>query len=208
MSELSRRVLLLNADFQPLGTVGVARAILLKYREEKPVQILENVEGRFLNAATDNPVPIPSVMRLMDYVTVKKNRAPSGKKRDRIYARDFFTCQYCSISVGQVHPRTKKALTKKQLTLDHITPKSKNGSSAVTNLVTSCEWCNRKKANRTPDEARMPLRTEVKNISLEGTEDLQLCSYVEHNPNWLFWLKAKDGFEETYERYQAMKMAA
>jgi 5-methylcytosine-specific restriction endonuclease McrA len=44
------------------------------------------------------------------------------------------------------------------LTLDHVLPKSRGGTNEWTNLVTCCSKCNRDKDNKTPDEAKMPMK--------------------------------------------------
>jgi CRISPR/Cas system Type II protein with McrA/HNH and RuvC-like nuclease domain len=44
------------------------------------------------------------------------------------------------------------------MTVDHIVPKSRGGPSTWENLATSCQACNGRKNNRTPDEAKMKLR--------------------------------------------------
>lgn len=205
---LHGRVLLLNSDFSVLGTIGIPRAIRMTMRDEHPVQVLENVPDGFLNAGTDNPFPKPSVIRLIKYVPVIQNRRESGKKRTKIYIRDKFQCQYCSIKIGQpyVDPETKKKrpFTKDDLTLDHITPKSKGGSGHPTNLVAACKPCNSRKDNRNPEQARMPLRTEVKDVTNLGLDNVMLCQYVEHRPEWFPYLEGKDGFVEAYEQYLSM----
>jgi 5-methylcytosine-specific restriction endonuclease McrA len=66
--------------------------------------------------------------------------------RSRIYKRDGYECVYCG--------------SKKELTLDHVLPKSRGGTNEWTNLVTSCMKCNRKKADRTPDEAKMNMKSK------------------------------------------------
>lgn len=53
-------------------------------------------------------------------------------------------CFYCEKRVGQ------GTLLKK--TADHIVPRSRGGSNAYYNLVTSCEPCNLKKGNLTYEE--------------------------------------------------------
>ena len=47
----------------------------------------------------------------------------------------------------------------KDLTLDHVTPKSKGGPTNWTNIVTACKKCNHKKADRTDIK---PYRTPKK----------------------------------------------
>ncbi|MBI4559443.1 MAG: HNH endonuclease [Candidatus Hydrogenedentes bacterium] len=66
--------------------------------------------------------------------------------RHSIFERDRNTCQYC----GKRFPRT-------QLTVDHIIPQSRGGGHTWDNLVLACLSCNVGKADRTPDEAGMPL---------------------------------------------------
>lgn len=63
-----------------------------------------------------------------------------------LYARDRHLCAYC----GDVfHWR--------QLTIDHVHPKSRGGKNTWVNTVTACKPCNLRKGNRTPEEARMHL---------------------------------------------------
>jgi hypothetical protein len=64
----------------------------------------------------------------------------------KLLRRDRMTCAYC----GQhFHER--------DLQCEHILPESRGGAWSWMNLVTACAWCNGRKADRTPEEARMPL---------------------------------------------------
>jgi len=53
--------------------------------------------------------------------------------RFEILKRDNFQCQYCGRN-----PKQDKC----KLRVDHIIPRSKNGTNEVNNLITSCEECN------------------------------------------------------------------
>lgn len=66
--------------------------------------------------------------------------------RDRLFVRDRLTCAYCNAM-----------LSTRELTVEHILPESRGGSTGWMNCVASCRFCNGKKANRTPEEANMPL---------------------------------------------------
>jgi 5-methylcytosine-specific restriction endonuclease McrA len=68
--------------------------------------------------------------------------------RRGILSRDQYTCQYC----GDTPPR-------KDLTLDHVLPRSRGGKSTWENVTTACQKCNGRKSNRTPAEANMTLLT-------------------------------------------------
>jgi CRISPR/Cas system Type II protein with McrA/HNH and RuvC-like nuclease domain len=84
----------------------------------------------------------PLIIRLLKYI--KHHVRTLRASRPRIYKRDNYECVYCG--------------SKKDLTLDHVLPKSRGGGNDWTNLVTSCFKCNLKKGNKTPDEARMFMR--------------------------------------------------
>jgi len=72
------------------------------------------------------------------------NRVPLTNRT--LFRRDQQICGFC----GQ-HFETKK------LTRDHIMPQSRGGKNTWMNLVTACSGCNKIKADRTPEEANMPL---------------------------------------------------
>lgn len=63
----------------------------------------------------------------------------SQSKRQRVYERDNFECQLCG-----------KPVIEEELTLDHIVPLSKGGSSWITNLQTAHYACNQTKADEEP----------------------------------------------------------
>ena len=44
------------------------------------------------------------------------------------------------------------------MTIDHVTPRAQGGLSTWENCVLACVACNARKANRTPEQARMKLR--------------------------------------------------
>jgi hypothetical protein len=49
-----------------------------------------------------------------------------------------------------------------QMTVDHVTPKSRGGTSAWMNLVACCTPCNSRKRDRSPAEAGMPLKVKLR----------------------------------------------
>lgn len=70
-----------------------------------------------------------------------------------IHERDRWTCAYCRRRVSKSPPCEGLLAT-----VDHILPVSRGGPSSWTNLVSACKECNNRKADRTPEEAGMPLR--------------------------------------------------
>lgn len=63
-----------------------------------------------------------------------------------LYARDRHVCAYCGDRFGA-----------RDLSCDHVVPVSKGGRHVWMNVVAACRPCNGGKADRMPDEARMPL---------------------------------------------------
>lgn len=86
--------------------------------------------------------PMPAVIRLFNYIHLPYRGVVLT--RQNIFKRDRFSCQYCGSG--------------KNLTLDHIIPRSKGGNSSWINLVTACRRCNTTKGDRTPEEAGLLLK--------------------------------------------------
>jgi 5-methylcytosine-specific restriction endonuclease McrA len=196
---LRGRVLLLNQNFEILGTIGLARAMRMSLRKENPIVVHEYVPDRFLTSGSGQKFPVPSVISLKHFVNVTARRNESGAKREKIYLRDRYTCQYCSIKIGKKHPVKGYIMEKKHFTLDHVIPRSKGGNNLPSNLVTSCEPCNTRKADRFPDEANMPLRTQTHKITDVGTDKLNICLYLENNPQWIPYVQGREGYDELIE---------
>src|SRR6187551_923320 len=61
--------------------------------------------------------------------------------RFNVFLRDQFECQYCG--------------DPKDLTFDHVIPRSKGGRTTWENVVTACSPCNLNKGGRMPNQAKM-----------------------------------------------------
>jgi 5-methylcytosine-specific restriction endonuclease McrA len=90
----------------------------------------------------------------------RQNRSVSRKG---IILRDGSACQYC----GSV-------LAGKELTMDHVVPRSRGGFSTWENLVSCCFPCNNRKGNRTPPEAGMPLAKPPHQIGIHARHRLMV----------------------------------
>jgi len=136
-------VLVLNATYEPLNIISVRRAVVLLLKDK--AELLEATEQRI--RSSNMSLPAPSVIRLVHYVRIPRPmRIPLS--RHTIMLRDGFACQYCGASPHR-----------SQLTIDHVVPKVRGGSSTWDNLVCACKRCNQTKGARTPREAGMTLRT-------------------------------------------------
>lgn len=171
-----RRVLLLNASYEALNIVSAPKALALIWR--RVAEVIEDDPGQILHSPRFT-FSIPSVIRLTHYVDVRsrQNRTTS---RLRILVRDKYRCQYCG-----------KKGTAFELTLDHIVPKSKGGKTIAENLVAACMPCNNRKADRTPDEARMPLLANPAALYF-GLRQAAFLHAAEERPEWRKYLYLED----------------
>jgi 5-methylcytosine-specific restriction endonuclease McrA len=64
----------------------------------------------------------------------------------KLFRRDKNICGYCGDSFSD-----------QELEREHILPFSRGGRDSWMNVVSSCRPCNQRKANKTPEEANMPL---------------------------------------------------
>jgi 5-methylcytosine-specific restriction endonuclease McrA len=140
MSLDSYRALLLDRAYRPVRAVSWRRAVLLGLSGR--VQVLEHYARRVHTVSSS--LPLPAVLRVPQWA----HRAPTAVAltRRNVLLRDGHTCHYCG-SAG--HGR--------ELTIDHVVPRSRGGHTAWENVVTACGPCNRDKGDRTPDEAGMRL---------------------------------------------------
>jgi len=140
---ISAPVLVLNQNYQPLNVCTVRRAVVLL--DVGKAELLENGRGEIHTPLYS--VPIPSVIRLMSLI--KRPVLQRRLSRREVFLRDKHTCLYCGRET-------------KQLTLDHVIPRSRGGAHTWENVVSACIACNHRKAGRTPQEAGMPLAGEIR----------------------------------------------
>ncbi|MFH1049403.1 MAG: HNH endonuclease [bacterium] len=136
---MSGRVLILNQSFEPIGVCSARKAILLLYLTK--AELISKRDGILVRSVSRN-IPYPSVIRLVSYIRIPYRKIELSRRN--IHYRDSSCCQYCGTKT-------------KELTIDHVIPKSKGGEDSWENLVSACKKCNNKKADRTPEEAGLKL---------------------------------------------------
>lgn len=174
---ISRKVLLLNASYEALGIVSIPRAVRLVWKGS--AEVLEFDGDRVLRSPRF-VFKAPSVIRLLEYIDVRARRRRSASKRVSILMRDRFRCQYCGMKG-----------TAFELTLDHIVPRSRGGSTEPENLCAACFACNQRKGNRIPEEARMPLLSNP-SAFYYGLEKAALRNAAESRLEWKKYLFLED----------------
>lgn len=102
---------------------------------------LRQVVGTDVDAFT---LKVPAVAVLMRHVRQVKTGVKFSKIN--VCLRDKFTCQYCG-----------DKLKMSQLNYDHVVPRVQGGKTVWDNIVMACYPCNSTKADRTPQQAGMPL---------------------------------------------------
>ena len=154
VSPLSASVLVLNRLYLAVHVISVRRAFGLLFRDLAEVIHVE--QGQYANydfeswreiselkAAFKEPhedwiravnfeIQVPRVIRLLSYDRLPKQGVRFNRRN--IFARDGNRCQYC----GRKFPTS-------ELSLDHVTPRSRGGDTSWENIVCSCVKCNVKK---------------------------------------------------------------
>ncbi|CAB1081048.1 HNH endonuclease family protein [Olavius algarvensis Delta 1 endosymbiont] len=133
---------LLNADYTFLNLVNWKRAVCLMAKGK--VEVVKD-SRRTVRNCSGVKFKVPAVMRLIKLIrTIYRTRVTFTKRN--VLVRDRFKCAYCGA-------------TREKLSIDHIVPKSRGGKMTFENCVAACRPCNLKKGGRTPNEAKMYLKT-------------------------------------------------
>jgi len=124
------QTLLLNASYEPLKIVHWRKAITLFCQGKVEVISVYDREIRAVSIS----FKLPSVIRLLRYIKIRRRFDYVPFSRANIYARDNHCCQYC----GDAFPTS-------ELTFDHVVPVAHGGRKDWENIVTCCVTCNRTK---------------------------------------------------------------
>ncbi|HKS16092.1 MAG TPA: HNH endonuclease [Planctomycetota bacterium] len=157
---LEMPALVLNRGWVPIRTTSVRDAFCLMVRgaalavEPESYRTHDFKSWAEIRASEHEPhvrtvslrLRVPEVIVLSVY-----NKVPDRDvvfSRRNLFKRDRNRCQYCGARPGTP-----------ELTIDHIVPRSRGGTSTWTNCVLACVPCNARKADRTPAEAGLTIRT-------------------------------------------------
>jgi len=160
MTVLAEKVLVLNRSWHPINVTTVREAVTLAYQGAaefvgpdyrtfsfdnwKDAADYAKDATKYLHGC-DWRMICPEVIVLTDYNGINKRKIKFSRRN--IFERDKYTCQYCN-----------RRFKRHNLTIDHVLPKSRGGTSRWENVALSCLPCNSRKDDRTPAEARMKLR--------------------------------------------------
>lgn len=155
---LDRATLVLNRSWRPVHVTTVRRALCMVFREAarivSPADLMTYTFEEWLmqsppedELAIRSPsvrVAAPEVILLNHYDRVPCHEAPFTRRN--LFLRDDFTCQYCGHRCAT-----------DRLSVDHITPRSRGGTTSWENCVLACVGCNARKADRTLKESGLRL---------------------------------------------------
>lgn len=152
-------VLVLNSDYLPHRIIDWKQGFVLTVcKDNKSARTLCTYQ-KVIHDSVGRTYNLPAVIILNDYIS--NNNKPASYSKKTIMLRDKYICQYCG-----------RKFEKNNLTIDHITPKSKANKlpknikvNSFENCVTSCLKCNSYKNDRTPKEANMKLLRQPKTVT-------------------------------------------
>ena len=140
---LNSAVLLLNNTYEPLNVINVTRALrLITTQKASGVE----KEGYDLHSSK-GVLCIPVVVKMAYYVKRPMQKVKFSKRH--VLMRDNFTCQYCNDRP-------------KELTIDHVVPKTSGGLTVWTNVVACCKRCNSAKGDKTLKDSGLKLKRAPK----------------------------------------------
>jgi 5-methylcytosine-specific restriction endonuclease McrA len=160
---MSFTVLVLNANFEPINTCGLQRAMGLILTDK--AILIQNGRGELRSVS--QVFPIPSVIRLQRMVHRPRPRVKLTRRE--VFRRDHYSCQYCGKKGGV-------------LTIDHIIPRRLGGKQTWQNVVTACSTCNHRKGGRMLKDSNMCLLKPVRKPS--GSAIYIFGRHLSENAGW------------------------
>lgn len=160
--------LVLSSAYAPLRFESAAEAATLVHKGR--CEVVHS--GDQVVRSAEQCLPVPLTIRFLSKSSAFFTRKVKFS-RNNIWLRDRGKCQYC--------PRR---VSRKSMELEHVVPRAQGGRTSWSNIVASCSPCNKKKANRTPEQAGMPLhkapvrpKTLPGNVpfDMEWREDMPEC---------------------------------
>lgn len=166
-NSLSKSVLVLNKGWTAIRVISVKRALILTFAEKAVIvdayadfsvynweewSKLPIKENEDFISTSNEPIRIPEIIVLSNYDKIHDRTLRLTKKN--LFLRDGHVCQY-----------TGRKLSSSEADIDHVKPKSRGGANDWNNMVVCSKTINRKKGNKTPEEAGLTLIRQPKKPS-------------------------------------------
>lgn len=166
--------LLLNTSGQPISQFPVSvidwrRAVKLYFQDR--ITVL-NWYDDWEISSPNFTMNVPATIMTKKYHNINRHVRFS---RFNVHLRDEFKCCYCG-----------KHETYRELTMDHVLPRSKGGKTSWTNIVSACKTCNRDKGSELWKPMRSPVEpNEYQLAALRSRFPFQVkhASWLDYLPN-------------------------
>ena len=146
---MNSRILRLNISGQPVEWLNWQEATCLYARDMVAWTLGDAVRtvrgGTARSSGIQSSIILHSIIACSGHVVFKPRQVPPLTNR-ALFRRDLHMCMYCGAKMGE-----------RELTRDHIVPKSRGGRDHWSNVVAACKRCNQRKGNRLPEEVRMEM---------------------------------------------------
>ena len=144
------KVLKLSAQGLPQSWISLEEAVLHyaadEVRWEMGAQVAVFHGGHNAVTGRQSIITINSIIGTQGVPRINPFELRPTLTNQKLFSRDRNLCAYCG---NRFHEDV--------LTREHIVPLAQRGGDHWMNVVTACRSCNHRKANRTPEQAHMPL---------------------------------------------------
>ena len=163
----NKRLLVINRNYQPIATCTLKSAINKLFNEAAVIILppggdspiwqeftwedwakIQPKEGESVLQAVRRAFKIPEIIKTLDYDGMHHRQQKLTRRG--LFKRDNYTCQYCG-------KRAPDEVGLDDMGIDHVLARSRGGVTSWENCVLSCTDCNRKKDDRSLEEAHMKL---------------------------------------------------
>ncbi len=147
---MSLKVLKLSAQGVPQSWISLELAVLhyaadqVRWEAGAPMALFRG--GTNAITGLQSSITVNSIIGTKGVPNINPFQLRPGLTNLKLFSRDRNICAYCGGHFFE-----------SELTREHITPLAQRGVDSWMNVVTACKACNHRKANRTPEQARMPL---------------------------------------------------
>lgn len=143
------RVLRLSIAGQPVEWLSWQQATCLYARGMVAWTLGETIRtvlgGISRSSGERSAITLHSIIACSGHIAYRPRVVPPLTNR-ALFRRDLHLCMYCGEPFGE-----------RELTRDHIVPRSRGGHDLWNNVVSACRRCNQRKGNRLPEEAGMEI---------------------------------------------------
>ena len=144
---MNSKVLRLNKAGTPIAWLSWQETATLLVKEQVIWSIgatIHTVRGGYNKSGIRSSLELPSIIACDG--KVDNHQFTPALSNGLLFARDQMMCMYCGVEFPA-----------RDLSRDHVIPRSKGGRDLWTNCVTACRRCNNRKGDLTPEQANMQL---------------------------------------------------